>query len=178
MRRRAPAAPIRTSVGAILTALALVACGQQSTTTGHAQQSSTTGHSRTASQPGGPVTVTPATGGPRTIFIVHFVARASVAPVGGSGVDYTAAVSGAAGSAAAHCLGATSVQARAATKGLPTMIALDPAGVGGSWCTGIHRVRVIELQGPRCASGMMCPQFVRVIATVGTATFRVTNPGG
>lgn len=164
-----PAAPIRALVGVILTSLAVIACGQQSTTTGHSQG---------APKSSGAVTVTPATGGPRTTFIVHFVAPASVGPVGGSGVDYSAAVTGAVGSATGHCLGATSVQARAATKGLPTMIALDPAHDGGSWCPGLHRVRVIELQSPRCASGTMCPQFVRVIATIGTASFRTTNPGG
>ena len=165
MRRRALAAPIRTSVGAILTALALVACGQQSTTTSH---------SSSAAQSGGAVTVTPGTGGPRTTFTVHFVARGSIGPVGGSGVDYTAAVTGA-GGAGTHCVGTTSAAARAATKGQPATIVLDPAQAGGSWCLGLHRVRVIELQSPRCASGMMCPQFVRVIATIGTATFRVTS---
>ena len=66
-----------------------------------------------------------------------------------------------------------SVPINAAVKGRPVIVALDPAHLGGRWCTGTHTARVLELQRPRCAAGIMCPQFVRVIAVIGTATFVV-----
>ncbi len=61
----------------------------------------------------------------------------------------------------------------AATKGLPVSVALDPARLGGAWCAGVHTARVIEIETPVCNPGTMCPQYVRVIGTVGVARFTV-----
>jgi hypothetical protein len=66
-----------------------------------------------------------------------------------------------------------SVPITGAVKGRPVVVTLDPARLGGRWCAGAHTARVLELQRPQCAAGIMCPQFVRVIAVVGTASFEV-----
>jgi hypothetical protein len=34
---------------------------------------------------------------------------------------------------------------------------------------------VVEVQGPVCNAGTMCPQYLRVVGTVGETTFRVSS---
>ena len=106
------------------------------------------------------------------MFTVRFVAPASAAPVGKIRLGYTVSVTGGHG---AGCLGTSSAQAGAATKGLATSVALDPARLGSPWCPGTHVVRVIETGAPVCAPGTMCAQYVRVIGTLGVARFTVTG---
>ena len=50
---------------------------------------------------------------------------------------------------------------------------LDPAKVGGRWCRGEFTARVTEVQTPVCSANALCPQYVRVVATVARGTFRV-----
>lgn len=146
-----------------LVSLLPAACGRSSTS------SSSTGASGGGAAHG--LSVTPASGAPTTTFHLRFIAPASSAVSGRSRISYSLGVTGA---ARTGCIGATSAQVRAASEGDPVTIALDPATLGGSWCVGSHVARVLELQRPVCAPGTMCPQYVRVIGTVGTVTFRVT----
>lgn len=164
---------------ALTVALGLTACGTRGTGStslpaggSTASTTSATPASSASAVPAGRVTVAPGSGGPATVFTVHFVAPSSVAPVGQTRIGYTVSVTGGQGTG---CLGTGSVQAGAATQGLVTSVALDPARLGSRWCPGTHVVRVIETGAPVCTPGTMCPQFLRVIGTVGETRFRVTG---
>ena len=160
---------------ALAAALGLAACGTRGTSsTGAAGGSSTTSASTStvSAVPGAPVTVAPGSGGPTTVFTVQFVAPASVGPSGQTRIAYTVSVTGGKG---AGCLGTGSAPAGAAAKGLAASVALDPARLHSRWCPGTHAVRVVETAGPVCSPGTMCPQYVRVIGTVGVARFTVTG---
>ena len=138
------------------------------TSTGLTSTSSTSSSSSSTAASG--VTVTPSSGPPTTVFSVRFVAPASSSTGAGARIGYTLGLTGSGGGG---CVAVRSVPINAAVKGRPVIVALDPAHLGGRWCTGTHTARVLELQRPRCAAGIMCPQFVRVIALIGTATFVV-----
>lgn len=163
MRRPALAALILLGV-AVVPAVSLAGCATKSATSGQ----------RTSSSPGGgarPLSVSPDAGGPTTTFSLRFTAPATAGVTGASRLGYTLSLTGS--RPVAGCIGARSEPVAAATKDVPVPITLDPARLGGTWCSGAYTARVIESVGPACAPGTMCPQFVRVVGTVGTATFRV-----
>lgn len=163
MSRRALAS--KALLGAIATiAMAAGGCGQSGTTT----------RSATDSQPSAParhgVSVTPTDGRPLTTFALRFIAPASSGRAGNSRIAFDL---GLGAPPRSGCIGSRSVQVPPATKGEPVRVELDPARLGGGWCQGVYRARVIEVQRPVCEPGAMCPQYVRVVAVVGEATFRV-----
>lgn len=145
-----------------LVAVALAACGSTSLRS----------IARSARGAAHGVAVTPGSGHPTTTFHLSFIAPASSGTSGGSRISYSVGVSG---PTSTGCIGATSAEVSPVTKGDPVAVALDPATLGGSWCVGVYAVRVLELQRPVCAPGAMCPQYVRVVETVGTAAFRVVT---
>jgi hypothetical protein len=164
----------RTVVALVAVGLALTACGTAQTHTAGSPGATSggsagpTGTTTTGGSAG--LAVSPERGGPHTTFTIAFTAPASTEPGGGARIGYTAAVTGGAGGT---CVGTRSLAIGAATKGLPVTLALDPARFGGAWCAGVHTVRVIEIEAPVCNPGTMCPQYVRVIGTVGVARFTV-----
>jgi hypothetical protein len=185
MGRNASAALIPVGIAAVL-AISLAGCGGSSapaagsTTTGGGGPtvSSTTASSTTASSttvsgqaPARGITVTPAAGHPTTTFSLRFTAPVSTRTEPGSRIGFAVALTAPAG---ANCIGTRSLGAPGAPTGHPVAVTLDPARLGGKWCVGVHGVRVIETDSPVCHKGMMCPEFVRVVRIVGTATFRVT----
>ena len=157
---------------------ALTACGTVQTRSGTSAGGSATGTTSltTSTSASAGLVVSPAHGRPHTTFTIAFTAPASTEPHRGRGAGvgartgYTASVIG--GSASGDCAGPRSVAIGAATKGLPVSLALDPARLG-AWCPGVHTARVIEIETPVCNPGTMCPQYVRVIGTVGVARFTV-----
>jgi len=159
----------RTALALVAVGLGLAACGTAQTRStgapGSTASTGTTGRSST-----GGLAVSPQRGGPHTTFTLAFTAPASAEPVGGSRIGYTVAVTG---GATGSCVGTRSMAVSAATKGLPVSVGLDPAKLGGAWCAGVHAARVIEIETPVCNPGTLCPQFVRVIGTVGVARFTV-----
>ena len=54
-------------------------------------------------------------------------------------------------------------------------VAVGPAQLGGPWCVGSYTARVEVVQRPKCAAGMMCPQFIRVVAVLGPVMFRISG---
>lgn len=152
-----------TTLAATVVAMAALAgCGS---TAGSAATST-----RSSSTSASGLTVTPSSGDPTTVFSARFIAPATSATGRRARIGYTL---GLAGSGAGSCIAVRSVPITIAVKGRPVLVTLDPARLGGRWCTGAHTARVLELQRPQCAAGIMCPQFVRVIAVIGTATFEV-----
>jgi len=162
MARNASAALILAGIVAVL-AISLASCGRSNAP---AVGSTTSGRA-----PARGIAVTPATGHPTTTFSVRFTAPVSTRTEPGSRIGFAVALTE---PAATSCIGTRSLGAPSAPKGDPVAVTLDPARLGGKWCMGIHRVRVIETESPVCHKGTMCPEFVRVVRTVGTATFRVT----
>jgi hypothetical protein len=120
------------------------------------------------------LTVNPASGSPATAFRFTFTAPDTTGPGGPSGLAYSLGVLGPA--TRNGCLAARSAVAGPATKGSEVSIVLDPAKLGGNWCPGSYTARVTEIQRPVCSAGEMCPQFIRVVRTVATASFRVSGP--
>lgn len=159
--RHAAALRFWLAVAATGCAAALAGCGS----TNSRSTTATTSSSPVASR----LSVSPVRGGPATRFALRFVAPASSGPAGSSRVGFTLSLSG--GSGGGGCIGARSVAVPAATRGLPVTVALDPSSLGGAWCPGAHTARVIEVQGPICNPGTLCPQYLRVVGTVGEATF-------
>jgi hypothetical protein len=164
MRRKALAALILLGIAAV-PAISLAGCGS-------AQPGPGAKRSAGANPAEHGLSVTPSSGSPTTTFSLRFTALASSGAVGGSRIGYTLSLTGFGGTG---CIGARSVPTPAATKGEPVTITLDPAHLGGTWCTGTYTARVVEVETPVCTAGMMCPQFVRVIGTVASATFRVES---
>ena len=50
-----------------------------------------------------------------------------------------------------------------------------PPNSAGTWCPGTYTARVEVLARPKCGTGMMCPQFIRVVAILGPVTFRIAG---
>ncbi|HEY2202120.1 MAG TPA: hypothetical protein VGH56_09530 [Solirubrobacteraceae bacterium] len=146
----------------VLAAVSLAACGQGST-------SSSSAHSTSASSG---LRVTPTSGRPTSVFTLKFVAPAATTPGAKSAISYTIGITGPAGG---RCAGSRSLPVPFAQKGETVAVALGPSTLGGNWCVGAYRARVLELQRPVCAAGTACPQYVRVVAVIGTATFRVAT---
>jgi len=146
-------------------AISLASCGTDSGKPGLSASSSSGGGS---AKPG--LSVTPTAGSPTTTFSLSFTAPASSGVTAHSRLGYTLGLTG---PTKAGCIDARSVQVPAVTKGEPVPITLDPAQLGGTWCSGTYTARVVELVTPVCTTGMLCPQFVRLVGTVGTATFRI-----
>ncbi|MGI9185778.1 MAG: hypothetical protein ACR2GZ_12620 [Solirubrobacteraceae bacterium] len=160
MRRQALTALMRRWITVVVWAgaIGLAGCG------------STTSSSTSSS---GALTVTPTQGGPTTRFSLRFIAPASSGPSGGSRLSFTLGLSG--GRASGDCPGPRTVAVPTATKGRPVTIVLNPVSLGGAWCPGPHTARVVEVQGPVCNPGTMCPQYLRVVGTVGETTFTVSS---
>jgi hypothetical protein len=56
-----------------------------------------------------------------------------------------------------------------------TTVSLGPSQIGGNWCPGTYTARVEVLERPKCGQGQMCPQFIRVLATLGPVRFRISG---
>jgi hypothetical protein len=145
-----------------------------STTSPTAPTSSTTTSTTTSGAVGGsgPLTVTPTTGSPHSV--IHF---AFTAPAGtlASGSDQVSAALSVVGPQKSGCIGLGHRPVLSTAAGQPTTLSLGPAQLGGDWCPGTYTARVEVVARPRCGPGMMCPQFIRVVAMLGPATFRISG---
>jgi hypothetical protein len=110
--------------------------------------------------------------GPASAVTLSFRSAASSGHQGALLVDYTLSVSGPVRSG---CVGVHSEPLAAARKGSTVSVKLVPAALGGRWCAGTFRARVIETERPFCKPGTLCPQFVRLIGTVAGTSFRVAG---
>jgi hypothetical protein len=154
-------------LAAALAALAASSCGSSNTTS----SAGTSTSSGARSPANGHLTVTPTSGHRSTPFTFSFTAPQTAGRNGTVQTVYALAVS-----APPHpgCLADRTVSVGHAVKGTEVAVTLDPVKLGGVWCQGTYNARVTEVQEPYCTPGTMCPQFVRVVGTVGRTTFRVT----
>lgn len=127
---------------------------------------------------GASVQVTPAVGGPGTIFVVSFTAPVRTGVIGSIRLrDELTATSASAGKG---CLARVSRPAPDSRRGQRVRVRLDPKVLGGSWCTGRYRGSVLELQTAVCPRGTMCPTYVRLRGTVArfSLVVRTAGPAG
>jgi hypothetical protein len=163
--QRAARSGLRHTILAAGAAVLLGACGTAST-------GSTSAGPRPGRPPQRPqrLTVSPTLGAPTTAFVLHFIVPALTGVSAGSRRTFELGVSG---PQRAGCIASRSVGVPSGNPGARVDVTLDPAKLGGRWCAGAFVARIDELQQPACSPGMMCPQFVRVIGTVGRVRFRV-----
>jgi hypothetical protein len=163
-----------TSTGGAGGASATTAPATTATTSSTAPTSSTTTSTATsgAVAGSGPLTVTPTTGSPHSV--IHF---AFTAPAGtlASGSDQVSAALSVVGPQKSGCIGLGHRPVLPTAAGQPTTVSLGPAQLGGDWCPGTYTARVEVVARPKCGPGMMCPQFIRVVAMLGPATFKISG---
>lgn len=141
-----------------------------STTTGSA--TSTTTGSATTPQ-GGPsaLSVSPAVASKQSV--IRFSFASPTAGAAQSALQTSSALS-IVGPHAAGCVGGHN-EAVPSEPGQTVNVAVGPAQLGGPWCVGTYTARVEVVQRPTCSQGMMCPQFIRVVAVLGPVTFRISG---
>jgi hypothetical protein len=129
-----------------------------------------------------PIHVSPAIGGPRTVFSVSFRApqRTGVSGSLRRFDQLSASLTPAAGSSG--CLTSIDASVPAADKGVlvavrldPQSLRVDPQAHGGRWCVGTYRGQIEELAGPVCRPGQACPAFVVLLGTIGRFSFVVRS---
>jgi hypothetical protein len=172
----------------IALAAALGGCAQSSNTTstgaagGAPPTSSTptnpttpTTTSATTSVPAtgsGTLTASPASGSPDSVIHFAFTPPAGTATQGRDEVSASLSVMG---PQKAGCVGIHQQPLPSLPAGQQTSVSLGPAQLGGKWCPGTYSARVEIVARPKCGQGMMCPQFIRVVATLGPAIFRISG---
>jgi hypothetical protein len=152
----------------VLALLAASSCGSNSSTSNSSSNATGAG-TRT---PAGGLLVAPPAGHRGTTFTFTFRAPQTAGRHGRTRTAYMLAV---ATRFRTGCLADRTIPVANAVKGAEVTVALDPMKIGGLWCRGTYTAWVTEVQMPYCSPGTMCPQFVRVVATVGRTTFRVTS---
>jgi len=118
------------------------------------------------------LTVSPGVGS--TESVIHFSFRSPTAGAAQSSLQTSSALS-IAGPHATGCVGVHDEPVPSSPAGQTVNLAVGPAQLGGPWCAGTYTARVEVFQRPKCAEGMMCPQFIRVVAVLGPVTFRISG---
>ena len=169
MPRRVPVA-VRVAVTVAALAGLVAGCGGSSPKS--TPPSSSTPSVPTATAPAaGPLTITPSRLTPTTEIDFHFTAPVTGGRHGAQEISYSLSVTGPAG---ANCIGAQEATGPEVAKGARATITVGPSETHKPWCGGSYSARVFELARAHCAEGQPCPQYIRVVATVARASYRVT----
>ncbi|MGA9860233.1 MAG: hypothetical protein WBQ18_20365 [Solirubrobacteraceae bacterium] len=178
-----------TMIAAGLITLAVAACGSSSathttgpgasstpsttsSTTTSTTTTSTTTTSATPSATAHGLTVAPAVGSAHADLHFTFTPAATSGGPTRGGMSFSLSVSG---PQRAGCIGAHGVGVPVTQTGRPVTVTLGPTQLGAPWCTGTYTARVVQFQRPLCQPGTMCPQFIRLVATLGPVRFRITG---
>jgi hypothetical protein len=148
----------------------------QSTAGSTTSQMGSTSSTGSPAPPGGAISsrsaqirVSPASGHRRTHFVVKFTAPEKTGTVSGATRRYQV---GAATSQQQSCVAAAAKSVGASHAGARVSATLTP--IGGPWCTGTYKGKIIETVTPKCGIGKVCPAFIGILHTIGTFKFRVT----
>jgi len=148
----------------------------QSTAGSTTSQTSSTSSTGSPAPPGGAISsrsaqirVSPASGHRRTHFVVKFTAPEKTGTVSGATRRYQV---GAATSQQQGCVAAAAKSVGASHAGARVSTTLTP--IGGPWCTGTYKGKIVETVTPKCGIGKVCPAFIGILHTIGTFKFRVT----
>ena len=123
--------------------------------------------------PTAPIRVSPAAGGPRTVFSVSFRAPDRTGVTGSLRRFDLISASVAPAAGRSGCLSTLDADVPAAAQGSPVLVRLDPHRHAGRWCLGTYHGQVEELAGPVCRPGLACPAFVALLGTIGRFSFVV-----
>jgi hypothetical protein len=120
------------------------------------------------------VTVTPGTGGPRTTFHFRFRTPASTGVTTPWGRADTLSVSG---PKRRGCVGGGGATVPLSVAGTMMRVTLNPAHLGGRWCTGTFQGEIVENQRMICSPAPVdvCPQLTVAPQVVARFTFRVSR---
>jgi hypothetical protein len=151
MRRLGPVAP----VVAIIPLLA--ACGG----THQARPPSTS----PAGAATGRLSIRPAAPKTTSRITFTFTAPATAGRHGPSLLSFALTISG---PRHAGCVGPRTAAVPRAVKGQRASVVLGP-----HWCPGAYAARVQEFARPFCKPGQMCAQYIRLVGTVASASFRI-----
>lgn len=144
----------------LVIAVVLAACG------GGASHSTHSTHSTSPPAPvAGRLSIQPPAPTTRSRVTFAFTAPATAGHHGSSQLSFVLTL---AGPRHMGCLGAQIAPVPRAIKGQTASLVL-----GGGWCPGTYAARVQEFARPSCRPGQMCPQYVRLVATVATTSFRI-----
>jgi hypothetical protein len=117
------------------------------------------------------ISVSPASGGPSTTFSLRFTAPDRTGRIGGTERRDELTVSGPVGRRG--CLSSASAVLAASRAGATVRRKLNPRRLGGHWCVGTFRGKIEETGQAICPKGMVCPQVIVLIRTVGAFKFTV-----
>jgi hypothetical protein len=143
-------------------------------TTGSATTGSATSTGSATTPQGGPsaLSVNPTVGSKGSV--IHF-SFTSPTPGAAQSTQQTSSALTIVGPNGAGCVGIHNEPVPSLSAGQTEDVAVGPAQLGGPWCAGTYTARVEVVQRPKCAQGMMCPQFIRVVAVLGPVTFRISG---
>ena len=143
------------------------------TSTSPRASTSTTGSATGApTQSAHGLSVSPGVGSPNSVM--RFAVTPPTLAGGQDGADVSNALS-VMGPQKPGCVGIHQQGLAALPSGRATTVSLGPAQLGGDWCPGTYTARVEILERPKCGSGMMCPQFIRVLAALGPVSFKISG---
>jgi hypothetical protein len=150
--------------------------GSQSTAGSTSSQTSSTQSTATPAPPGGAISaksarisVSPGSGHRRTHFDVKFTAPEKTGTVSGATRRYQV---GAATSQQQGCVASANKSVGASRAGARVSTTLTP--IGGRWCTGTYKGKIVETVTPKCGIGKVCPAYIGILRTIGTFKFRVS----
>ncbi len=150
--------------------------GSQSTAGSTSSQTSSTQSTATPAPPGGAISaksarirVSPSSGHRRTHFDVKFTAPEKTGTVSGATRRYQV---GAATSQQQGCVASANKSVGASRAGARVSTTLTP--IGGRWCTGTYKGKIVETVTPKCGIGKVCPAYIGILRTIGTFKFRVS----
>ena len=183
MRRRART---RHALAAAIVSLAaaLGGCAASSNTTSSgagatspattAPHTTTTTTSSATTPRGGPsaLSVSPTVGSKQSVMRFSFASPAAAATQASTQSSGALSI---VGPRQAGCVGVHDEAIPSEPAGQTVDVSVGPAQLGGPWCAGTYTARVEVVQRPKCAAGMMCPQFIRVVAVLGPVTFRISG---
>jgi hypothetical protein len=115
------------------------------------------------------IRVSPASGHRHSHFVVKFTAPEKTGAVSGTTRRYQV---GAATPQKQGCVATANKSVGASRAGARVSTTLT--AVGGRWCTGTYKGKIIETVMPRCGIGKVCPAYIGILRTVGTFKFRVS----
>jgi hypothetical protein len=114
------------------------------------------------------IKVSPASGHSHTDFAVTFTAPDKTGTVSGATRRYEV---GAATPQKQGCVATAHKSIGASRAGARVSTTLT--AVGGRWCTGTYKGKIIETVMPKCGIGKLCPAYIGILHVVGTFKFHV-----
>jgi hypothetical protein len=127
---------------------------------------------------GTPVRVSPGKGGIHTNFVLRFSIPDATGTGGVANVADSVSVSN---SGHEGCIGTADLPLRAAPAHTAFKLSLNPAHLGGHWCTGRFTGAVVERRATICPPGpvrqsIVCPLYVVAPRVLGRFRFTVVQP--